>query len=202
MKHISGIYKIKNIINNKIYIGSSNNVYKRKNEHFLALKNGSHCNAHLQRAYNFYGENNFIFEIIETCNEIDLLKVEQKYLDKYFDNGISCYNENPIANKPPSQKGKTPWNKGKTGIYSEETLQKMKEIKKDKKLSKEHKSKIKYTAQNKEYSTSKKVLCIETNIVFKSIKEAERITGVNSVNIPKCCKGIRHTAGGYHWKFV
>lgn len=202
MKRISGIYKITNIINNKIYIGSSNNIYKRKREHFCTLENGTHCNAHLQRAYNFYGKNNFKFEIIEICEEKYLLEVEQIYLNKYFDNGIGCYNENPIANKPPSQKGKTPWNKGKTGIYSEETLQKMKEIKKDKKLSKEHKSKIKYTTQNKEYSTSKKVLCIETNTVFKSIKEAERITNVSSVNIPKCCNGIRKTAGGYHWKWV
>lgn len=202
MKHISGIYKIKNIINNKIYIGSSNNIYKRKNEHFSALKNGSHCNAHLQRAYNFYGENNFIFEIIETCNEIDLLKVEQKYLDKYFDNGISCYNENPIANKPPSQKGKIPWNKGKTGIFPEEVLQRMSNSRKGIKLSEETKQKLRNVAKDKIFNTSKKILCVEKNITFKSINEAVRITGVERRNISKCCNGTRHTAGGYHWKFV
>lgn len=202
MEYISGIYKIKNIVNNKIYIGSSNNIHKRKNEHFSALKNGTHCNSHLQRAYNFYGENNFIFEIIEACEEIDLLKVEQKYLDEYFDNGINCYNENPIANKPPSQKGKTPWNKGKNKIYSKKTLEKMSESKKNKKLSEEHKLKIRHTTQNKEYSTSKKILCIEKNIIFKSINEAERITNIKSNNISKCCNGKRKTAGGYHWQFV
>lgn len=202
MKHISGIYKIKNISNNKIYIGSSNDVYKRKNEHFSSLERSEHCNSHLQRAYNIYGKNNFRFEILEICEEKDLLKIEQKYLDKYFDNGITCYNENPIASKPPSQQGKIPWNKDKTGIYSEETLQKMSEAKKNKKLSEEHKNKIKCTTRNKEYNTSKKVLCIEINTIFKSINEAERITGVNRKNISKCCKNTRKTAGGYHWEYA
>ncbi len=40
-------------------------------------------------------------------------------------------------------KGKLPWNKGKTGIYSEETLKKMSDCKKGKKLTAEHKQKIK-----------------------------------------------------------
>lgn len=202
MKCISGIYEIKNITNNKIYIGSSNNVYKRKREHFSSLKNGTHCNEHLQRAYNLYGKNNFKFKIVEICEENDLLKIEQAYLDKYFDKGINCYNENPIACKPPSRKGKTPWNKNKNKIYSKETLQKMSKAKKNKKLSEEHKCKIRYTTQNKKYKTSKKVLCIEKNIIFKSINEAGRITNTPHSNISKCCNGIRQTAGGYHWRYI
>ncbi len=202
MKRISGIYKIQNIINNKIYIGSSNDVYKRKKEHFSSLKNGTHCNTHLQRAYNFYGENSFKFFVITTCKEDDLLRLEQTYLNKYFDKGINCYNENPMANKPPSQQGKPPWNKGKNNVYSNQALQKMSQAKKGKNLSEKHKLKIRQTTQNKEYSTSKKVLCIETNTIFKSIKDAERITGVSRSNIPKCCNGIRNTAGGFHWEWV
>lgn len=202
MDNISGIYKITNIINNKIYIGSSNNVYKRKREHFSSLKNGTHCNIHLQRAYNFYGKNNFIFEVIEVCDEANLLKTEQNYLDKYFDNGINCYNENPVANKPPSQKGKVPWNKGKVGIYSQETLQKLSNSKKGFRHTEESKCKMINISKNKVYITSKKVLCIEKNIIFKSINEAGRITGVERKNISQCCNGKRKTAGGYHWQFV
>lgn len=202
MKRIAGIYKITNIINNKIYIGSSNNIYKRKREHFSSLRNGTHCNIHLQRAYNIHGKSNFKFEIVEICEEKDLLKIEQIYLDKYFDKGINCYNENPIACKPPSQQGKIPWNKGKVRIFSKETLQKMSEAKRGKKLSKKHKLKIRHTTQNRNYKSSKKVLCVEINTVFKSIKEAERITGISSSNIPKCCNGTRKTAGGYHWEWI
>ena len=48
----------------------------------------------------------------------------------------------------------------------------------------------------------KSVICIETKIVYTSINQAEKQTGINSRSISKVCKGIRHTAGGYHWKFV
>lgn len=47
---------------------------------------------------------------------------------------------------------------------------------------------------------SKKVLCIETEEIFDSIKDACRKTGIN--NISAVCLGKRKIAGGYHWKFV
>lgn len=49
---------------------------------------------------------------------------------------------------------------------------------------------------------AKAVLCVELDIVFESVSEAERITGVHNPNIVKVCKGHRHTAGGYHWRYV
>lgn len=55
---------------------------------------------------------------------------------------------------------------------------------------------------NIDYSKSKKVLCIETNQVYKSIHEIERETGICYQNVFKCCIGKRKTAGGYHWKYV
>lgn len=48
----------------------------------------------------------------------------------------------------------------------------------------------------------KPVICIETRIIYTSINQAEKQTGINNRSISKVCKGIRHTAGGYHWKFV
>lgn len=37
---------------------------------------------------------------------------------------------------------------------------------------------------------------------FPSIKEAERVTGVNRSGITKCLSGQRKTAGGYAWRLV
>ena len=77
-----GIYKIINIINNKIYIGSSVNLFKRKNSHFGKLNKGNHPNIHLQNSFNKYTKNNFVFEIVEELNNVeDLLKREQYYID-------------------------------------------------------------------------------------------------------------------------
>ena len=78
---VSGIYKFTNLINNKIYIGSSNNIPERYINHISMLKNNCHTSIHLQRAYNKYGINNFKFEILEKCDDIALTQREQHYLD-------------------------------------------------------------------------------------------------------------------------
>lgn len=71
IKKVGGIYKIENRINGKVYIGQTSNLHKRKLEHFAALRRGNHCNKHLQFAFNKYGEENFKFEVIETCPPSD-----------------------------------------------------------------------------------------------------------------------------------
>ncbi len=78
----SGIYKITNIINGKIYIGSAFNISNRFSCHKYSLRNNKHKNKHLQSAYNLYGEENFLFEILEIVNDFAiLLNREQYYLD-------------------------------------------------------------------------------------------------------------------------
>jgi group I intron endonuclease len=76
-----GIYRIKNLINSKCYYGSSKQIEKRFKKHKKQLKNNTHINCILQKAWNKYGEDNFLFEIVEECNLNILLEVEQKYLD-------------------------------------------------------------------------------------------------------------------------
>lgn len=49
---------------------------------------------------------------------------------------------------------------------------------------------------------SKPIRCVETNVVYPSIHEAKRMTGIRCENICKCLKGNHHTAGGYHWEYV
>ena len=103
MKTNCGIYKIINLKNGKIYIGSSFRLRQRKHEHFKYLKNNRHCNTHLQNSYNKYGKENFIFEVIEYVEltedrdtlKDNLLNKEQYWLDNYF--GKNCYNLCPNA---------------------------------------------------------------------------------------------------------
>lgn len=77
---MKGIYKIVNLVNGKFYIGSCVNFKKRKTRHLMDLKKNRHHSLLLQRAFNKYGIENFIFEFIEEC--FDILKVEQTYLNK------------------------------------------------------------------------------------------------------------------------
>lgn len=48
----------------------------------------------------------------------------------------------------------------------------------------------------------KKILCVETGIVYNSLSEAGHLSGVLFQNISKACKGIRQHAGGYKWEFI
>lgn len=58
-------YKICNIKNNKFYIGITTDYEKRKKQHFSLLKKGKHPNFKIQKDYDIYGEDSFVFEIIE-----------------------------------------------------------------------------------------------------------------------------------------
>ena len=95
MDKISGIYQIKNITNNRRYVGSSNDVYHRFGQHKTALQNRKHFNSHLQHAWDKYGEDNFVFQFLLLCSEKDLLKYEQAYLER----GHCEYNLSGIAGR-------------------------------------------------------------------------------------------------------
>ena len=53
----------------------------------------------------------------------------------------------------------------------------------------------------KAHQHCKKVICVETGIVYKSMSEASRDTGVPLGNISYCCNGKLKSAGGYTWKY-
>jgi hypothetical protein len=63
----SGIYRITNKFNGKIYIGQSMDIEKRLKAHFQHLDNGDHINEHLQSEFNFYKRDNFHAEVYEEC---------------------------------------------------------------------------------------------------------------------------------------
>jgi group I intron endonuclease len=93
VKKQSGIYQIRNLINNKVYIGKSVNINNRKTQHFSSLRNNKHKNFKLQGSVNKHGIDNFVFEILELCEEIDIKEIE--YINKYN----SCKNGYNISSE-------------------------------------------------------------------------------------------------------
>jgi group I intron endonuclease len=82
----SGIYKITNVVNGRFYIGSSADIDNRwEVEHRYKLRKGIHENPKLQNAWNFYGEEKFIVEQIESVEPKSelLLEREQHYLNTF-----------------------------------------------------------------------------------------------------------------------
>lgn len=97
---VSGIYCIVNIKNSKRYIGSSKNIRQRLWSHRAELRHNKHENAHLQSAWNKYGEHNFDYYILENCGESLLLEREQWYINTLKPE----YNINPETQRPPCTK--------------------------------------------------------------------------------------------------
>jgi|694.fasta_scaffold00011_164 group I intron endonuclease len=137
------IYKITNLITNKIYIGSTNNFHLRKYTHLNHLRNNKHCNKILQNSWNKHSEINFNFEIIEHTTQDNLMILEQYYLDLYkpYNKDIG-YNIAKLA--CPNNSGikhitkQIAWNKG---------LKLPASWNKNKKLTKEHKEKLSISAK-------------------------------------------------------
>lgn len=103
---LSGVYKITNKVNNKFYIGSGYSVYSRWFNHTCDLKNGTHTNYKLQRAFDKYGFCAFSFEILELHPPEGLNTIEQYYLDTlckaqdYINGDSNFFNQNTYNIKP------------------------------------------------------------------------------------------------------
>lgn len=61
----AGVYTITNTINGKVYIGSTFNLSTRNSQQVYLLRRNKHTNHELQADFNTYGEESFIFDIIE-----------------------------------------------------------------------------------------------------------------------------------------
>lgn len=76
-----GVYQIENVNTGKKYIGSSNQIERRFYLHKWDLRRGKHHSTTLQRAWNKYGENSFIFTVLLYCSEGMRHIYEQLILD-------------------------------------------------------------------------------------------------------------------------
>lgn len=95
-RRVGGVYIIFNIYSGKSYIGSSKDLKKRIRIHKRRLKINKHENPHLQRAWEKYGWNAFIFKPLLICAEKDLLMYEQTCMDHFK----PAYNISIVAGAP------------------------------------------------------------------------------------------------------
>jgi group I intron endonuclease len=88
LKKCGGIYTITHIETGMKYIGSTCMFGERLNEHRRCLRQNKHHSSRLQNYWNKYGEDGFIFEVLEVIEGRDrLLEEEEKWIrmEKSFD---------------------------------------------------------------------------------------------------------------------
>lgn len=125
---ISGIYAIYSPSNNRTYIGSSSDIERRWTEHRRQLRGKRHTNVHLQRAFNKYGEKEFIYTILERCNINLLLEREQVWLAKTTNKYNICETVDPKNPIRKSEETKQKISKTRTGMkFSDEHRKNLRE---------------------------------------------------------------------------
>lgn len=182
----SGVYKILNKINNKCYIGSSSNILFRWSVHKYHLNYQKHINKKLQRAWNKYGKNAFIFTIVELCGTTkkELEDREQYYLDSLKPDYNILLKAYSGLGRPTSEKTRKKISKKLRGKkVSEETRKKMSLAKlgkpspiKGRALTKEHKEKIAIAKKGEKHIkkgklSKEQVFDIYRQIPFLDIRE-------------------------------
>lgn len=80
----TGVYRIKNLVNNKVYVGSTRKSFvSRYKSHYEKLRTNNHkAYPHLQSAVNKYGIENFEFAILEICNIDNCIQQEAIWIAK------------------------------------------------------------------------------------------------------------------------
>lgn len=94
------IYKIINLVNDKFYVGSTTNQKVRFRQHRKLLRGDRHHCKHLQAAWNKYGEEKFVFRVVEALLDgDDLLVAENRWLSVHVGQPY-CYNVGANAEAP------------------------------------------------------------------------------------------------------
>ncbi len=88
----AGIYCIKNLVNNKIYVGKAINIYGRITQHINYLNNKSlNENRYLINSWHKYGRDNFSYYVLEYLEKDENLLKEREL---YWFNTLNCTDRN------------------------------------------------------------------------------------------------------------
>lgn len=191
------VYRWKNLINNKEYLGSTSNAKKRLNTYF-DLKTLADVNIPIYNAILKYGHENFNFDIIEYCKPNETIKREQYFLDNFdFEYNVLA-NANSLAGYKNTAEtlAKLKGRKNLSGYkHSQETIDKLREINTAKFHTKEAKEKMINAWTKRKVKSVYKQSDLYNNIQHKTKKEGKIVVVTNiDTNISKEYKSISEAA--------
>jgi len=218
-----GIYKITNILNNKVYIGQSINIESRIKDHFEKnYSDEKHIHGILDKEIRAIGKDNFIWEILIECSKEELNDYEKYFIQEYNSTDLNYgYNLKGGSSSTGNNQEKKVINTKTLEIYNS-----TEECAKQLNISQGDLTRVcnhlhgtihgEYYMYLDEYQKNgiikyepivnkgraKKVKCLETNTIFDSAHEAGRQLDLNFRLISAVCNGKRNTTGGYHFIYL
>ena len=181
----NGVYRIRNLINNQCYIGSvawRGGFSQRWYRHQRELKKQEHHSLKLQNAWNKYGSDAFVFEILLYCEPKDCLIYEQIALDHYqLKYNISLVAYCPMLGRQHTEDTKAKMRQANLGRkHSQETREKIRQAKmgntyrRGQKHSDDVKAKLSYIAKQRvgERHNRAKLTQIDVNEIRQLLKRS------------------------------
>lgn len=192
----TGIYLIRNKINNKFYVGSASRSFgQRFSMHKYQLKRNQHHSPYLQKSWNKYGEDNFEFIILVECPKNECIQTEQFFIDELS----PAYNNCKIAGSRLGSKNLNP--------SSKEVVKKRKEKARQLGLSLKGKKHTKESIQKFKDGAIKKRIFAENmftgeKLEFISQMDASKELQIDKRHISRICNGKRKSAKNWTFKWL
>lgn len=188
LTRLSGVYQIENDIDDRVYIGSSKDMYHRISNHLSTLKYNYNKNPLLQEFYNKFGLGHLKIKILEYCKPENLKVREQFYLDSAKEKFNICQFAKDNTGVHPSPEMLKRRSDRLKGIpATPEMAERLRNLNNDKKIPIiQYDKKMNFIAR------------------YEGLCEAARKTKTYYSSISKVCKKIKNhkTAGGFIWRFA
>lgn len=225
----TGIYKLTNVMNGKVYVGQSRRISRRLKAHESDSRRIDDVRGQtpLYEDVRKYGFDKFSVEVLELCEVEELDEKETFFIDLYNStNPDFGYNRTryPLALQDPKVQVKirTPeyyesqgkrmreWNirQWSDPEYRKMTSARSREVQLERLKNPAY---LKEKTEHLKKATDKMKAAVgqydsEGNLIatFKGLREAERSMGLANDAIGKVCRGVknRKRAGGYVWRYL
>jgi len=228
------VYKVTNIINNKMYVGMTTvNLKRRKSQHLYTCRSSG--TAYLSKAIRDFGKDSFKFEEIDTAKTLDELiekeRVWIKKLNTLHPNGynfldgmelgsglarnrcvaIRCRDLNKIFNSISEASlelnidSSNIWYccKGKTdaagGLFFEYIDENKRNKAEEFRIKRKDKAKESFRVMG--IKERKSIVCVNTGVIYDSVKKASSELSIDASQIVRVCKGKNKHAKGMVFKY-
>lgn len=173
------IYKITNLIDGKFYIGKTVKTLEERFRRHIIRKSSPKLTNAIQK----YGKQNFIIEMVELCDSIDILNEREKFW---------------IGKLDAINKGYNLTTGGDGGVVVGEALEKIRAKATGRIVSKESRLKMSYSRSGKNNARAKRVLLSFNGIeiCFFCIKDAADWLNVKPSTAMSWAKGQRKSRKG------